>query len=61
MRHQNTRQAVRFVQPLDQIEDHIRRLSIEIAGGFICQQQHRFGDQRSRQTHPLLFAATQFA
>src|SRR6202035_4417106 len=43
--HQDAGQTMRRVQPLDQIEDHIRRPAIEIAGRLIRQQQLRLGYQ----------------
>jgi len=45
-----------LMQPGDQLKNHFAGAAIEIARRLISQQHLRFGDQRSRQGQPLLFA-----
>ena len=57
MRHKNRRQAVTSVQPLNQIKDASGGRLVQIAGGFVGQQQARIVDQRAGQRNTLLLAA----
>jgi hypothetical protein len=45
-----------LIEALEQSHDLERELRIEIAGGFIRNEQCRFGDDRPRDAHPLLLA-----
>jgi hypothetical protein len=45
------------MQSRNQFENRFRRLSVEIPGRLIGQQQLRTGNERSGQSHPLLLAA----
>ncbi len=43
------------------LHDFMRCLRIEIAGGFVCEEQARVIDQRPRDGHPLLLPARKLA
>ncbi len=59
VRHHHDGGAV-AMQLLEQIQDAARHLRIEIAGGFIRQQQPRRPRQRARDRHALLLPAREF-
>ena len=59
MRHQQDRQAVVGVEPLENV-DHLQAgVRVEIPGGFVGEQQQRIVDQRARNGDPLLLPARQ--
>jgi hypothetical protein len=49
------------MQPFNQAKHQVRRLAVQVAGRFICQQQLRPGHQRAGQSDSLLFSAAQLA
>ena len=44
------------IQGEQQFDDRLPGVGVEVAGGFIGEQQRRAGDERTRQCHALLFA-----
>jgi hypothetical protein len=52
---------VACVQPLNQVEDAAGGGLVQVAGGFVGQQQPGIVDQRAGQRHALLLAAGKFA
>ncbi len=61
VRHQYGGEAMACVQALDQVEDTTGGGLVQIAGGFVGQEQPRVVDQRAGQRHALLFATGEFA
>jgi hypothetical protein len=53
--------AVLFVQRLQQVEDFVAGLAIQVAGGFVAEQQRGIGDDGARDADALLLAARQLA
>ena len=54
-------QLVLAVQTRNQSENRFRRLSVEVAGRLIGQQQLGTGNERSCQSYPLLLTAGKLA
>ena len=54
--HQHDGHAA-FVKLTKQLHDLIGHFGIECARWFVSEQQHRIGDHRSRNRHPLLLPA----
>ena len=49
------------VQPFNQVEDTACRGFVQVASGFVGQQQPGIVDQRARKRHTLLLAAGELA
>ena len=56
MRHLDNGRAL-AVELLEQVHDLFSLAGMQTAGGFICQDQLWFGDDRSRDCHQLLLSA----
>ena len=50
-----------LVKTLEQVKDHSGSRFVQIAGGFVGQQQPGVVDQRPSQRNPLLLAAGKLA
>jgi acyl-CoA thioesterase-1 len=61
VRHQYGGEAMACVQALDQVEDTTGGGLVQIAGGFVGQEQPRVVDQRTGQGDALLLAAGELA
>ena len=48
------------MQSVQKIEDHFAGPEVEIAGGFVGEQERRISDQSAGQHHSLLFAPGEF-
>src|SRR5690606_33456437 len=59
MRHQQHGAAGFLVEPAEQLEYFRRGMGVEVASGFISQQQRRARDQRARDGDALLLASRQ--
>jgi len=60
MRHHQDRLLVLLVQTAKEIEDLLSRLRVELARGFVRQEERRVVCEGNRDRDPLLFAAAQF-
>ena len=49
--------AVLAHEPVEQLEDLVRALAVEVAGGLVAEQERGIGHDRARDAHPLLLAA----
>src|SRR4249919_3427312 len=58
--HHDDRLAVVAVEHLQQAQDFLGRMPVEVAGGFVADQQGRVGHDRARDGHALLLATGEF-
>ena len=49
------------MQPLQELENHFAGPEIQVAGGFVSEQNGRFSHQSAGKHHPLLFTAGKFS
>ena len=61
MRSNEGGELVLAMQARNQRENRFRRLAIQVAGGFIRQQQLGSSDECAGQSHPLLLSAGKLA
>ena len=61
MGHHHDGLALLAVDQLQQVEDLFRRGAIEVAGGFVADQQRGVRDEGPRDRHALLFPTTSSA
>src|SRR5262245_29701439 len=50
-----------LVQPLEEIHDFLSRVSIQVSGGLVGEQECRIRDDRPRDCNPLLLTAGELA
>jgi hypothetical protein len=54
-------ETVGGVEALDEGEDGVGGGGVEVAGGFVCQEQARAGDEGAGERDALLLAAAEFS
>ena len=57
MSDDDQRLLIGFVEEIEQRDDFRAVFAVQIAGGFVCQDDGRVVDQRSANGNPLLLAA----